>query len=44
MKFYNSLNELENKITGIIKNTDNEIIKSITAYKHITNTHSSVLN
>jgi len=32
MKFYESLNDLQNKITEIINNTSREEVKSITNY------------
>lgn len=42
MKVYKSLDDLEEKLVEIINKTDNELVKSITAYDYLVNSYSSV--
>ena len=44
MKMYKSLDELEEKLTTIIKSTDNHKIKSITAYEYLVNIYNGIFN
>lgn len=44
MKIYNSLEELEEKITELIKNTCSHKIKSITSYQYLVNSYYSIFN
>lgn len=44
MKIYKSLEELEEKLTELIKNTDQNKVKSITAYKYLVNNYYSIFN
>ena len=44
MKIYKSLDELEEKITELIKNTNNHKIKSITSYEYLMHNYNSIFN
>ena len=44
MKIYNSLEELEEKITELIKNTSSHKIKSITSYEYLMHNYNSIFN
>jgi transposase len=44
MKIYKSLEELEYKITTLIKITDKQKVKSITAYRYLINNYYSIFN
>ena len=44
MKIYKSLDELEEKITELIKNTNNHKIKSITSYEYLIHNYNSIFN
>ncbi len=44
MKMFKEIDSLERKITKIIKQTDKEKVKSITAYKYLTNSYHSIFN
>ena len=39
MKIYKSLEELEDKLTKLIKDTDNQKVKSITSYQYLVNNY-----
>ncbi|MFV0247912.1 MAG: IS630 family transposase [Tenacibaculum sp.] len=44
MKIYHSLDELEDKLTILIKNTNSQKVKSITAYQYLVNNYNSIFN
>ncbi len=44
MKTYKSLDDLEDKITKIIKNNENQKVKSITAFQYLVNNYHSIFN
>ena len=44
MKIYKSLDQLEQQITQIINNTDNQKVKSITSYQYLVNNYYSIFN
>lgn len=44
MKIYKTLDELEEKLTQLIQETDNQKIKSITAYQFLINSCNSIFN
>jgi transposase len=44
MKIYKSLEELEDKLTQLIKHTDNHKIKNITSYQYLVNNYYSIFN
>lgn len=44
MKIYKSLDELEHKLTELIKDTDKHTVKSITSYKYLVNNYNSIFN
>ena len=44
MKIYKSLEELEDKLTKIIKDTDNHKVKNITSYRYLVNNYYSIFN
>lgn len=44
MKIYKSLDELEDKLVELIKDTDNQKVKRITSYQYIVNGFYSVFN
>ena len=44
MKIYKSLEELEDKLTKIIKDTDNHKVKNITSYQYLVNNYYSIFN
>lgn len=44
MKIYKSLDDLEDKIIQIIKNTENQKVKSITAFQYLVNKYCSIFN
>ena len=44
MKIYKSLDELEEKITELIKNTNNHKIKSITSYEDLIHNYNTIFN
>ena len=44
MKMFKSIDKLEEKLTEIIKKTEKERVKSITAYQYIITSYYSVFN
>ncbi|MEP5341500.1 MAG: IS630 family transposase [Algibacter sp.] len=44
MKIYKSLDELEDKLTQLIKCIDNHKVKSITSYQYLVNNYCSIFN
>ena len=44
MKIYKSLEELEDKLTKLIKDTDNQKVKNITSYQYLVNNYCSIFN
>ena len=44
MKIYKSLDELEDKLTHLIKLGDKQKVKNITAYQYLINNYYSVFN
>lgn len=44
MKIYKSLDELEDKIIQLIKNTDKQKVKSITSYEYLVSNYYSIFN
>ena len=44
MKIYKSLDELEQKLILLIKNTDKQKVRSITSYQYLVNNYYSIFN
>ena len=44
MKIYDNLNQLEDKITHLIKNTDKQNIISMTSFEYLTQNYYSIFN
>ena len=44
MKIYKSLDDLENELVKLIKNTDREKVKKITSYEYLLTNYYSIFN